>query len=148
AIYIYLNCAARDLLQAGGESFSWTLDPLITSWRGLFHWNLLVYWVITGACIASDYYESFRQRELRAVELERLLAQSRLDALRAQLHPHFLFNTLNAISAHVDRDPKTARRMIEHLGDLLRLTLDHSGDQQIPLRREMQFIDRYFAIQK
>lgn len=146
--YVYAFSAARTLLQVADEPFSFTLVPLAFAWRGMFHWNLLVYWVITGAYIAYDYYDNFRRRQLDNAELERLLAESRLEALRAQLHPHFLFNTLNAISAHVERDPKTARRMIEHLGDLLRLTLDHCEDQEIPLQREMVFLERYFAIQQ
>lgn len=147
-IYTYAFAWVRDLTGAGAERFSLTLEPLLLAWRGAFHWNLLVYWVIVGAYIAYDYYDNFRERQLRTVELERLLAESRLNALRTQLHPHFLFNALNAISAHVERDPRTARRMIEHLGELLRLSLDHCEDQEIPLERELALLDRYLAIQK
>jgi two-component system, LytTR family, sensor kinase len=139
---------AMELLGTSAEPFSWSLAPLIFAWRGMFHWNLLVYWVIVGAYVAYDYYDNFRERQLRTVELERLLAESRLEALRAQLHPHFLFNALNAISAHVEREPRTARRMLEQLGELLRLTLDHCEDQEIPLEREISFLDRYLAIQQ
>lgn len=148
AVYIYASACARGLLGAGGEQFSFSLAPLALAWRGMFHWNVLVYWVIVGAYIACDYYGNFRERQFRTAELERLLAESRLEALRAQLHPHFLFNALNAISAHVERETRTARRMLEQLGDLLRLTLDHCEDQEIPLERELAFLDRYLAIQK
>ena len=89
-----------------------------------------------------------RDRTVRTAELERLLTQSRLDTLRTQLHPHFLFNALNAISAHVESAPRTARWMLEQLGDLLRLALDHAEDQVIPLQRELAFVDRYMKLQK
>ncbi len=147
SVYVYATTAAGALI-ADGEPFQFSIAPLRESWRGMFHWNMLVYWVIVGAYVAYDYYQSFREREFRALELERLLAESKLEALRAQLHPHFLFNALNAISAHVERQPRMARRMLEQLGELLRLTLDHCEDQEIPLEREAAFLDRYLAIQK
>ena len=65
-----------------------------------------------------------------------------------QLDPHFLFNALNTISSQVERDPRLARTMIEHLGDLLRLSLDARGRQEIPLAEELAFLDHYIAIQK
>ena len=65
-----------------------------------------------------------------------------------QLDPHFLFNALNTISSQVERDPRLARTMIEHLGDLLRLSLDARDRQEIPLAEELAFLDHYIAIQK
>jgi two-component system, LytTR family, sensor kinase len=118
--------------------------PLSLSHR--FNW--LVYWLIVGGYVASDYQDQIRDRTLRAAELERLLAQSRLEMLRTQLHPHFLFNALNAISAHVESAPRTARWMLEQLGDLLRLSLDHAEEQEIPLQQELAFVDRYLKLQK
>lgn len=114
-----------------------------------FHrFNWLVYWVIIGWYVASEYRDQIRDRTIRTAELERLLAQSRLNMLRTQLHPHFLFNALNAISANVESAPRTARWMLEQLGDLLRLALDHAEDQVIPLQRELAFVDRYMKLQK
>ena len=114
-----------------------------------FHrFNWLVYWVVIGWYVASEYQDQARDRTVRTAELERLLTQSRLDTLRTQLHPHFLFNALNAISAHVESAPRTARWMLEQLGDLLRLALDHAEDQVIPLQRELAFVDRYMKLQK
>jgi signal transduction histidine kinase len=114
-----------------------------------FHrFNWLVYWVMIGWYVASEYQDQIRDRTVRTAELERLLAQSRLDTLRTQLHPHFLFNALNAISAYVESAPRTARWMLEQLGDLLRLALDHAEDQVIPLQRELAFVDRYMKLQK
>jgi len=65
-----------------------------------------------------------------------------------QLEPHFLFNTLNTISSQIERDPKLARGMIEHLGDLLRLSLESKDRQEVPLAEEMAFLEHYLAIQK
>jgi two-component system, LytTR family, sensor kinase len=124
-------------------------DALTGSPLSAFHrFNWLVYWAIIGWYVASDYQDQIRDRKVRTAELERLLAQSRLDTLRTQLHPHFLFNALNAISANVESAPRTARWMLEQLGDLLRLALDHSEDQVIPLQRELAFVDRYMKLQK
>jgi signal transduction histidine kinase len=116
---------------------------------GLLHrFNWLVYWVIVGGYVASEYQDQIRDRKIRTAELERLLAQSRLETLRTQLNPHFLFNALNAISAHVEGAPRTARWMLEQLGDLLRLSLDHADEQEIPLQQELAFVDRYLKLQK
>jgi two-component system LytT family sensor kinase len=75
-------------------------------------------------------------------------SEARLNALRMQLEPHFLFKALNTISSQVERDPKLARGMIEHLGDLLRLSLESKDRQEIPLVEEMAFLEHYLAIQK
>jgi LytS/YehU family sensor histidine kinase len=80
--------------------------------------------------------------------MERSLSQAHLNALRMQLDPHFLFNALNTISSQVERDPRLARTMIEHLGDLLRLSFDARDRQEIPLAEELAFLDHYIAIQK
>lgn len=111
-------------------------------------WAWLAYWAVLGAYLAVDYHEQIHQRAARTQELERLLAQSRIETLRTQLNPHFLFNALNAVSAHVEGAPRTARWMLEQLGDLLRLSLDHADEQEIPLQQELAFIDRYLKLQK
>jgi two-component system LytT family sensor kinase len=112
-------------------------------------WSVwLLYWVFVGGYLAVGFREQLELRTARATELERLLAQSRIETLRTQLNPHFLFNALNAISAHVEGAPRTARWMLEQLGDLLRLSLDHADEQEIPLQQELAFIDRYLKLQK
>ncbi|HFB98427.1 MAG TPA: sensor histidine kinase [Bryobacterales bacterium] len=147
--FVYLYSQQYVLKLAGlNPEFRFSLDLVRQSMGGAFHWNVLVYWVIAGLYGSWDYYRDFKDRQLRAAELERLLAQSRLETLRSQLHPHFLFNALNAVSAHVERDPKTARRMIEQLGELLRLSLEHAEDHEIPLEEELAFVERYLAIQR
>jgi LytS/YehU family sensor histidine kinase len=111
-------------------------------------WSWLVYWVIFAVQQTFRYYQHYLASELRLARTERSLSEARLNALRMQLDPHFLFNALNTISAQVERDPRLARAMIEHLGDLLRLSLDARGRQEIPLAEELAFLDHYVAIQK
>src|SRR5271170_3722820 len=111
-------------------------------------WNWLVYWAIFGVLETAQYYQHFLGSELRLERMERSFSEARLHALRMQLDPHFLFNALNTISAQVERDPRLARTMIEHLGDLLRLSLDARDRQEIPLAEELAFLDHYVAIQK
>jgi LytS/YehU family sensor histidine kinase len=108
----------------------------------------VVYWVIFGVLETAQYYRHYLGSELRLERLERRFSEARLNALRMQLDPHFLFNALNTISSQVERDPRLARTMIEHLGDLLRLSLDARGRQEIPLAEELAFLDHYIAIQK
>ena len=97
--------------------------------------------------MALDYQSDLKDREIRTAELERLLAEARLATLRSQLDPHFLFNALNSISAYVESAPRQARLMIEQLGDLLRLSLEHADEQEVPLERELMFVDRYIQLQ-
>ena len=111
-------------------------------------WKWLVYWAIFGARQTFRYYEHYLASELRLERMERSFSQARLNALRMQLDPHFLFNALNTISSQVESDPRLARKMIEHLGDLLRLSLEARDRQEIPLAEELAFLDHYVAIQK
>jgi two-component system LytT family sensor kinase len=111
-------------------------------------WSWLVYWVIFGALQTFRYYEHYRASELRLERMERNFSEARLNVLRMQLDPHFLFNALNTVSSQVEPNPRLARTMIEHLGDLLRLSLDARDRQEIPLAEELAFLDHYVAIQK
>jgi LytS/YehU family sensor histidine kinase len=114
----------------------------------MFLWVWIIYWMILGAWFAKQYQERFRWSELQRERTERLSTQAQLRSLRLQIDPHFLFNALNAISSQVEADPVSARNMIEHLGSLLRLTLDTNDRQLVPLFEELSFLDHYLAIQR
>ena len=107
-----------------------------------------VYLLIAFLAAAYSYYQKFRQGELRASQLEAQLSQAQLQALKMQLHPHFLFNTLHSISALLNKDTEAARTMISRLGDFLRLTLENSGTQEVTLREEMEFLRCYLDIER
>lgn len=94
--------------------------------------------------LARRYAEQAQEQAV----LQTRLASSRLDSLRQQLRPHFLFNALNAITALVDADPRTAQRMISGLGELMRVSLDSGGSEEVPLRDELRMLDHYTAIQR
>lgn len=83
-----------------------------------------------------------------ASRLQTQLARAQLDVLRAQLQPHFLFNTLHAVSALMYRDVESADRMMARLSNLLRLTLDSAGEQEVTLKREMKYLDKYLEIEQ
>jgi two-component system LytT family sensor kinase len=108
--------------------------------------NLLVYTGIVVVAHAIDLYYRYRERERRALQLETQLTRAQLEALKNQLHPHFLFNTLNTISALLHRDVEAADRVVSRLGDLLRLSLS-SGEQEVTLGQELSFLQHYLDIQ-
>ncbi len=146
-VYFYLFTAVR----ASFGVSTWSslrlrnlISPSVIGWQ---IWCWLVYWIIVGGLQAYSYYKRYLSSELQLERLEHSFAAARLNALRMQLDPHFLFNALNTISSHVERDPKLTRRMIEHLGDLLRLSLESRDKQQVPLVEELAFLEHYLAIQ-
>jgi two-component system, LytTR family, sensor kinase len=110
--------------------------------------DVLIGIVLVVALEGARALQSFQAERTRAIELERQLAVSRLDALRMQLHPHFLFNTLHAIAGLIAEQPPTARRMVVALGDLLRLTLKDTNGSFRSLAEELEFADLYLGIEK
>jgi len=108
--------------------------------------QLMIYGAVLAAGLAREYFLREQQRRRESAELEAQLAHARLDALRMQLNPHFLFNTLHAVSALVERDPSGVRKMIARLSELLRHTLDTRGADEVPLRDELAFLQRYLDI--
>ena len=110
--------------------------------------DILVYWSLFGVCQGISNFRRSQQRERRAVELEARLTRSKLQALRMQINPHFLFNTLNAISTLIYVNPRAADEMIGDLSELLRRCLDSVEEQEIPLGRELEFIGAYIGIEQ
>ena len=117
------------------------------SYLNLEKW-LLVYWTILLMSHAFSYYNSYRKGELKASQLRTQLVQSQLEALKMQVHPHFLFNTLHSISALLSKDTEAARKMITRLGDFLRLTLENSGSIEVTLQQELEFLNGYLEIER
>ncbi len=148
SVYVYVFAAVLALFGLRNWSVLLHTQIIVGALRGMFLWSWLVYWLILGAWQVRQYYERYLSSELRRERLERSFAEARLNALRMQLDPHFLFNALNTISSQVERDPRLARGMIEHLGDLLRLSVDSKDRQEVALAEEMAFLDHYLAIQK
>jgi two-component system LytT family sensor kinase len=114
---------------------------------GTFHFNVQWYFVVVMVQHALAYATRLRDRDVQAAQLETQLARAQLDALKMQIQPHFLFNTLHAVSELVHEDPDGADRMITRLGDLLRLTVDDAA-QEVPLRRELHFLQAYLEIER
>ena len=151
-----LHSAAATAITLSIQPFDNMGDSPKTFWprflsrmQGSFGSDLLVYGAVIGICYALDYHRKYREREFLATRLEAQLAQAQLESLRMQLHPHFLFNTLNSIVGLVrDQKNQAAVSMLVGLSDLLRHTLDHSARQEVELREELNFIKLYLSIQE
>ncbi|MGA2280329.1 MAG: histidine kinase [Verrucomicrobiota bacterium] len=115
---------------------------------GRVRFNVPIYLTLLSLCHTLVYFRRSQQRDRRALELESQLGQARLQALRMQLHPHFLFNTLNAISTLVQTNPPAANEMIGSLGQMLRLSLDSGSTPEVPLEQELKFLDCYLEIEQ
>jgi sensor histidine kinase YesM len=113
-----------------------------------FHWSCFVYLQIGGIIYGVRYYNKFRAGELRSSQLEARLAQTRLKVLQMQLHPHFLFNTHNAIAELIHKDPATAEKMVENLSDLLRMSLNKLRVEEVSLQQELEFLNKYLEIEQ
>jgi sensor histidine kinase YesM len=130
------------------STWPFNINKVLASLIGYFDYGVLVYWIILLLHQGVEYYRAIQEAKLRASRLETRLAEARLEALRNQLHPHFLFNTLNSISALIHISPRAADTMIARLGDFLRITLDNSGARFAPLATELQALRSYFDIER
>ncbi len=113
-----------------------------------FHYSVITYCAALGLIFGTRYYRQFRERELQAAQLEARLSQARMHVLKMQLHPHFLFNTHNAISELIYKDPEAAERMLTNLSDLLRLSLDNLEVEKVTLKQELEFLNKYLEIEQ
>ncbi|MEK7727201.1 MAG: histidine kinase [candidate division KSB1 bacterium] len=131
-------------VQAAPVSFARVSQLVIVN----FDYGLLIYFVILLVQHAWRYYERLQAEQVRAAQLQGELATAQLQALKMQLHPHFLFNTLNTISVLIQEEPRVAGRMVELLSDLLRYTLKSSGAQEVTLQQELEFLKLYLEIEQ
>jgi signal transduction histidine kinase len=123
------------------EWVSWTLTTI--------PWSVFMYFAVLGCVYAFTYFVEAREREAQAARLSAQLSEARLGALRMQLNPHFLFNSLNAIGVLVrDQNTTAASRMIELLGDVLHTVLRTDDRHEIPLEDELRFLEQYLAIEQ
>ena len=148
SLHLLMVATWRFYLQGvrGGNPDWWT--TVVDAFFRTLDQALPVYWGLIGLQHAVDYYRQARAREVRSARLETKLMQSQLQALQQQLHPHFLFNTLHAISTLVHRDPDKADLMIERLSDLLRITLRKVGVQEVELAEELEYLRAYLDIEQ
>jgi two-component system, LytTR family, sensor kinase len=109
---------------------------------------LVFYALVLAFGQAINYYKRYREEELRTSQLEAQLSKAQFDALKMQLHPHFLFNALNSISALQMEDAEKAQQMTARLGDFLRLTLENVGVQEVRLEQEIEFLKCYLDIEQ
>jgi two-component system, LytTR family, sensor kinase len=153
--FIYLSLTYRLMLPMFKHMHGDSFDPF-QSWSSFFWalfsldftYRVLGFSFLLAFSYALDYHQRYEDKALKSSRLEAQLAHAQLDALKMQLQPHFLFNTLNAISALLHKDPEAADRMIARLGDFLRMTLENDGGHEVSLSQEMTFLNCYLAIER
>jgi two-component system, LytTR family, sensor kinase len=130
-----------------GDEKPYVQTSIMLMKSGLF-FRYLTYAFLLATSFSIDYYRHFRERELRTSRLEAKLAEAQLQSLRNQIHPHFLFNTLNAISSLMHKNVEAADEAISRLADLLRATLEANGAQEVTLREELELLHQYIEIER
>lgn len=128
--------------------FSSLAEVIKTAWVSNLVMGIVGYKIILTTNYALDYYKKFHEEKHRSALLETQLAQAQLQALKMQIQPHFLFNTLNSISNLALENPRATVQMIARLGDFLRLTIDNNGTQQVSLEKEIEFLKCYLEIEQ
>jgi LytS/YehU family sensor histidine kinase len=138
--------SADGVWNEAGIAFPFELRPRFsqTVWFGLLIASLILAFIVA----VWFFYKRDRDRELLGSQLESKLAQAQVQILEMQLQPHFLFNTLNGIMVLIKQDPDMASRMIARLSEFLRLTLESAGEQEVTLRRELDYLNRYIQIEQ
>jgi len=118
--------------------------------RALFRFQFAapIYWCVVCGCWVMSHLQETRERERRSLELEARLTQANLQALKMQLQPHFLFNALNAVSTLIHDNPKAADDVVGALSQFLRMSLEVSSQNEVPLPKELEFVNRYLDIQQ
>jgi two-component system LytT family sensor kinase len=140
---------ALTLLLTGTSDDSWfTGGVLDVATRAVGRTSNMIYWVIVGVWTSFEYQRELRQNDVNRAALERSALEARLRILLVQLHPHFLFNTLNTIAATIETSTERAQILLERLGDLLRFSMEHINLDEVPLDKELSFIGCYADLQR
>jgi hypothetical protein len=146
ALYLLFTMSVPGLMDPGQIQ---SAEDYLLTLAGLGHaWRFLSFGFLVVVSHAYDYYVLSVEREKNAAQLRVQLTEARLEALRTQIRPHFLFNTLNAVTVLIDENPAAAKKTLAQLSELLRLTLENVSTQEVPLRREVEFLDHYLLIQQ
>jgi hypothetical protein len=145
ALYAELMVQVMGAL-VGARAPAWA--GTVADWPVRFQFGLLAYSFILAWGYVHEYFTALREREVAVTRLEAELAQAQLRALKAQLQPHFLFNTLHAITVLIRHDAEAASRMVMQLSDMLRMTLLDSDRQETTLERELRFLRLYLEIEQ
>jgi hypothetical protein len=145
---VFINAAASAQFGPHAEATLRVAASLKRSFAAQVITALWKYVVIIAVITAARSYRTTHESRTRAAELERQLAESQLGALKAQLHPHFLFNALNSAAMLARTDPERAQTLLLQLAELFRLTLQTSSILDVPLRTELDFLDRYLGIER
>lgn len=148
-LHVLMTVASRQAIFAaiGEEAGPWMVEAQRMFFLN-FDWEMMTYWAIIGLWHSLWYHREATERALRASQLETSLVEAQLRALQQQLQPHFLFNTLNAISALMHRDVNAADNMIAKLSDLLRMSLRTVDQQETALKDELDFLSKYLEIEQ
>ncbi|MDB6167373.1 MAG: signal transduction histidine kinase, LytS [Verrucomicrobia bacterium] len=134
---------------AYGESFAEFWQMALNNFWGRNIVDMAYYWAVLAFGFSAEIYRKYRHEELRSAQLEARLIETELKALRQQMHPHFLFNTMNTIAVLVRENKNDeAVTLVARLSTLLRMSLDNTGVQEVTLRQEMDFLERYLEIQQ
>ena len=144
-VYAWLLSGQKSVMDGSTFEFGNLFKKLVIYY---FHVVLVIYWVIVLSHQSWGYYQRSRERERQASALATELVRTRLEVLRMQLNPHFLFNTLHTISALIHENPDDADRIVARLSELLRVSLEQSDSQEVPLRQELTFLERYLQIEQ
>jgi two-component system LytT family sensor kinase len=149
AAHVILTVTSQTVIVwlVGQEQRSWTTEAQRMYFNN-FDWEMMTYWAIIGLSHALRYHNEAQDRALRESQLETHLVEAQLQALQRQLQPHFLFNTLNTITALMHRDINAADDMIAKLSDLLRISLHNVGVQEVTLKQELDFLSKYLEIEQ
>ena len=143
-VFILFQIVIPDIRPLSTLTLEKAMSDIITS----FDYQAMVYWVILAIHHGALYYRKYQEGKLISAQLETQLLQAQLSGLRMQLQPHFLFSTLHTINAMMYESKDRASEMIVRLSEFLRLSLENTGEQEIPLDREIDFIERYLEIER